>query len=51
LVLEKRTVGFDVYPLPPEVKIIDVTAPFVTMAVASAPFPPPPENTTTGALV
>jgi hypothetical protein len=25
LVLEKRTAGFDVYPLPPEVKIIDVT--------------------------
>jgi hypothetical protein len=47
----KLIVGADVYPLPPEVMVIDVTAPFVTKAIAEAPLPPPPVNTTVGALV
>jgi hypothetical protein len=47
----KLTVGLDVYPLPSEFMVIDVTAEFVTTAVAEAPLPPPPVNTTVGALV
>ena len=47
----KLTVGADVYPLPPEVMVINVTSPFVTIAVAEAPLPAPPVNTTVGALV
>ena len=47
----KLMVGADVYPLPSEVIVIDVTEPLVTIAVAEAPLPPPPVNTTVGALV
>jgi len=47
----KLIVGADVYPLPPEVIIIDVTLPPATMALAEAPLPPPPVNSTVGALV
>jgi hypothetical protein len=47
----KLIVGADVYPLPAEVIVTDVTAPFETVAVPEAPLPCPPENCTVGALV
>ena len=42
-------VGADVYPLPGLVKVIAVTAPPDSVAVAVAPVPPPPLNATVGA--
>ena len=43
-------VGADVYPEPPETKVIPVTVPVVKTAVADAPVPPPPENDIIGAV-
>ena len=45
------TVGAEVYPVPAFVMVIAVTTPFVTVALAVAPLPPPPESVTVGTLV
>ena len=48
---ENYIVGADVYPEPPETKVIAVTVPLVKTAVATAPLPPPPENDGGSAMV
>jgi hypothetical protein len=48
---ENYIVGDDVYPEPPETKVIVVTVQPDTVAVADAPLPPPPENDILGAVV
>ena len=47
----RTTAGAEVYPLPPLVTLIAVTAPPVMTAVAEAPIPPPPMRRTVGADV
>jgi len=43
------TVGIEVYPEPPDVIVIALTAPEAIVHVAAAPVPPPPENKIDGA--
>ena len=47
----KETVGEVVYPVPPLVTVMPVIMPLLTVAVAVALEPPPPDKTTVGATV